>query len=87
MSPLGLGIKNHYAGEGQQKFRSQWVYTAMCSMYIWQSTNLFRRDNPILSSEGMLRKDYDRKGSVKKKSGHQPRRQDELIGGKPLVVK
>jgi hypothetical protein len=40
----------------------------------------------------MLHKGYDRKGSVakKKKTGHEPqeaRRQDELIGGKPPVVK
>jgi hypothetical protein len=39
----------------------------------------------------MLRKDYDRKGSVeKKKAGresHGAWRQDELIGGKSTVVK
>jgi hypothetical protein len=23
MSPMGLGIKNHFAGEGQEKFSSQ----------------------------------------------------------------
>jgi hypothetical protein len=40
----------------------------------------------------MLHKDYDRKGSVEEKenSGHEPQeawRQDEVIGGKPPVVK
>jgi hypothetical protein len=39
----------------------------------------------------MLHKDYDRKGSVvKKMSSREPQgawRQDELIGGKPPVVK
>jgi hypothetical protein len=44
----------------------------------------------------MLHKDYGRKGSVSKNknikwsSGHEPQeawRQDELIGGKPPVVK
>jgi hypothetical protein len=38
----------------------------------------------------MLRKDYDRKDSVKKISGREPQgdwRQDELIGGTPPVVK
>jgi hypothetical protein len=40
----------------------------------------------------MSHKDYDSKGSVAKKktSGHEPPedwRQDELIGGKPPVVK
>jgi hypothetical protein len=41
----------------------------------------------------MLHKDYDHKGSVAEKkieSGREPQeawRQDELIGGKPIVVK
>jgi hypothetical protein len=38
----------------------------------------------------MWRNDYDRKGSIKKISGHDPIeawRQEEQIGGKPLVVK
>jgi hypothetical protein len=47
-------------------------------------------DKPIFSSERILHKDYDRKGSVEKISGGKPLeawRQDELIGGKPPVVK
>jgi hypothetical protein len=52
---------------------------------------LFVRDKPIFSSERLLHKDYDRKGSVAKKiSACQPQgawRQDELIGGKQPVVK
>jgi hypothetical protein len=38
----------------------------------------------------MLRKDYDRKHSVEKIAGRESQgacRQDELIGGKPPVVK
>jgi hypothetical protein len=38
----------------------------------------------------MLHNGYNRKGSVAKKkikAGREPRRQDELIGGKPPVVK
>jgi hypothetical protein len=38
----------------------------------------------------MLHKDYDRKGAVEKLSGcnpHEVWRQEELIGGKPPVVK
>jgi hypothetical protein len=38
----------------------------------------------------MLHKDYDRKGSTEKISGRDSQgvwRQDELIGGKPPVVK
>jgi hypothetical protein len=48
------------------------------------------RERPILSSEKMLCKDSDHKGSVKKKSGHEPQgacHQDELIGSKPPVIK
>jgi hypothetical protein len=44
----------------------------------------------ILSSERMLHKDYDRKGLVEKNTGRRSQgawRQDELIGGKPPVVK
>jgi hypothetical protein len=48
-------------------------------------------DRPILSSERMLHKDYDLKCSVEKKNaGHESQgawRQDELIGGKPPVIK
>jgi hypothetical protein len=48
-------------------------------------------DRPILSLERMLFKDYDRRCSIEKNnSGRDPegaRRQDELIGGKPPVVK
>jgi hypothetical protein len=49
------------------------------------------REKPILSSERVLHKDNDRKVSVEKKvSGRESqgaRRQDELIGGNPPVVK
>jgi hypothetical protein len=53
--------------------------------------SLFIRYNPIFSSEGMLRKGYDHKGSVAKKiSGRESQeawRQDELIDAKPAVIK
>jgi hypothetical protein len=53
--------------------------------------NIFIRDKPIFSSDGTLHKDYYRKGAVEKKiSGRESQgasRQDELIGGKPPVVK
>jgi hypothetical protein len=53
--------------------------------------SLFIRDNPILSSERMLHKNYGSKGSVGKEiSGYELReawRQDEMIGGKPSVIK
>jgi hypothetical protein len=42
------------------------------------------------SSERMLHKDYDLKGSVEKISGYEPQgawRQDQLISGKQPVVK
>jgi hypothetical protein len=48
-------------------------------------------DRPIFSSERMLNKDYDSKCSVENKiAGRVSQgacRQDELIGGKPPVVK
>jgi hypothetical protein len=48
-------------------------------------------DRPKLLSEGVLRKSYNRKCSVGKKSTDResqgPFRQDELIGDKPPVVK
>jgi hypothetical protein len=48
-------------------------------------------DRPILSSERRLYKDYDRKGSVEKKiDGRESQGawgQNELIGGKPPVVR
>jgi hypothetical protein len=62
----------------------------MCEIYTWRNTKHIREDNPIFSSERMLHKDYYRRSSVKKKSGRGSqgaRRQDELIGGKPPVVK
>jgi hypothetical protein len=49
------------------------------------------RDKPVISSERMLHKDYDHKGSVEKNiSGHDSQwawRQDELIGGNPPLAK
>jgi hypothetical protein len=47
-------------------------------------------DRPVLSSERRLRKDYESKCSVEKIVDRESQgacRQDELIGGKPPVVK
>jgi hypothetical protein len=47
------------------------------------SSNYKRQIRP--SSDRMLHKDYDRKGSVEKivgRESQEPRRQDELTGGK-----
>jgi hypothetical protein len=61
--------------------------TGMC----WRMAAAIVNYRPILSSERMLCKDYDRRCSIKKKnSGRESqgaRRQDELIGGIPPVVK
>jgi hypothetical protein len=63
----------------------------MCEMYIDGKPSIFIRNNPVFSSERILRKDYYHKSSVGKKiSGHESQgawRQDKLIGGKPPVVK
>jgi hypothetical protein len=40
----------------------------MCDTYTWKRRSLFIRDKPILSSERMSYKDYDRKGSVEKEN-------------------
>jgi hypothetical protein len=58
----------------------------------WWGPAAIANDRPILSSERMLYKDYDRRCSVEKKkcSGHESqgaRRQDKLIGGKLSVIK
>jgi hypothetical protein len=56
----------------------------------WRRTAAIVNDRPILSSERMLHKDYDGRCSIEKNSGHESqgaRRQNELIGGKPPVVK
>jgi hypothetical protein len=62
----------------------------MCDTYTWRRRSIFIREKPILSLEGMLRKDYGHKGSVEKKiSGRESQaawRQDELIGSKQTVV-
>jgi hypothetical protein len=56
-----------------------------------EKPSIFIRDNPIFWSERMLHKDYYRKGSAGKKKFwswfSRGWRQDELIGGKPPVVK
>jgi hypothetical protein len=48
------------------------------------------KSTPILSSEILFLKDYDRKGSLEKVSGREPQGawgHDKLIGSKPPVVK
>jgi hypothetical protein len=37
----------------------------MCDTYTWRKAKHILRDKPILSSERMLHKDYDRKGPEK----------------------
>jgi hypothetical protein len=60
----------------------------MCDTYTWQRRSLFIRDKPVFSSERVLHKehkDYDRNGSGRDSQGAWS--QDELIGGKPPVLK
>jgi hypothetical protein len=61
-------------------------------MYTWRKAKHIHARKTIFSSERLLHKDYNRKGSVEKKniSGRESQGtwcQDELIGGKPPVVK
>jgi hypothetical protein len=56
----------------------------------WRSPAAIVNDRPILSSERMLHKDYDRKGSVEKINGRGSQgawRWDKLMGGKSPVIK
>jgi hypothetical protein len=56
----------------------------------WRGPAAIVNDTVILSSERMLHKDHDSKGSVGKIAGRESQGawcQDELIGGKPSVVK
>jgi hypothetical protein len=57
----------------------------------WRMSAAIVIDRPILLSDRMLHKDWDRKCSGKKKIGGRESQgtysQNELIGGKPPVVK
>jgi hypothetical protein len=57
----------------------------------WRGPAVIVNDRPIFSSERMLYRDYDRRSSTEENnSGRESqgaRRQDELLGGKPSVVK
>jgi hypothetical protein len=57
----------------------------------WRGSAALVNDKLIPSSERMLRKDYDRRYLIgKRNSGPESQgawRQDEMIGGKPTVVK
>jgi hypothetical protein len=63
----------------------------MCAISTFdERPSIFIRDISIFSSERMLHKNYDRKGSVEKISGRELQgawSQDELSGGKQSVVK
>jgi hypothetical protein len=57
---------------------------------LWRGRAVILNDKPILQSDRMSHKYYERKCSIEKVSdrgSHGARRQDELIGGKPPVVK
>jgi hypothetical protein len=58
----------------------------------WRWPAAILNDRPILSSERVLHRDYNRKDSIKIKTNDDREsqvvwRQEELIGGKPPVVK
>jgi hypothetical protein len=63
----------------------------MCDTYTWRKAKPIHKRQHIISSEGVLHKDCDSWGSVKKiVSCREPQgacSQDELIGGEPPVVK
>jgi hypothetical protein len=57
----------------------------------WRGPAAIINDRPILSSEWILYKDYDCRSSIEgentDRESQGARRQEELIGGKPPVVK
>jgi hypothetical protein len=72
--------------------KEKFSLTCLCAIRtLDERPSIFIREKFILSSERMLHKNYDCQDSVAKKiSGRKPQgawRQDELIGGKPSVVK
>jgi hypothetical protein len=76
-----------YSAQG--RIFSDLLYSYMRYLHLTKAKPIHKRQ-PVLSSERKLHKDYDRKGSVEKVSGRESQgacRQDELIGGKPSVVK
>jgi hypothetical protein len=58
----------------------------VCNTYPSQRPSIFVRSKPLLSSERILHKDYDRKGSFAKnrkdsgRESQETRRQDKLVG-------
>jgi hypothetical protein len=75
-----------YSAQG--RISSNLLYGLKCTLD--EKPSVFIRDKSIFWSERMSHKDYDPKSSLKKISVREPQgawRQDELIGGKPRVVK
>jgi hypothetical protein len=68
-----------------------WVRAEFVPGELKPTRSISIREKPMLSSEKMLHKDYDRKGSdTEKVSDREPQgawRQHELIGGEPPVVR
>jgi hypothetical protein len=62
----------------------------MCDTYTWQRAKYIHKRQTHLLFREDVNKEYNRKSSVEKISCRESQRawrQDELIGGKPLVVK
>jgi uncharacterized protein (UPF0305 family) len=64
----------------------------MCKIYTWRKARHIHKRQTHLFVKRMLHKDFYRKGSIEKKKisdreSEGSWRQDELIGGKPAVVK
>jgi hypothetical protein len=67
-------------------------FNNVCAIHtFYEGPNLFIGDNFIVSSERMLHKEHDCKGSVEKKNSGRgslgTRREDELIDGRRPVIK
>jgi hypothetical protein len=51
----------------------------VCNTYPWQRQSLFVKDKPILLSERMLHKDYNRKGWTAKKKKKKKKNQQQIF--------
>jgi hypothetical protein len=84
------GDKNGSLESGTVKYGRESHWTRIRESMRWRVPAAIVNDRPILSSESTLCMDYNRKCSFEEETGRESqgaRRQDELIGDKPPVVK
>jgi hypothetical protein len=58
MSPVGIGIKNHYAGEDQQQFSSRSVFKGWIEFYLTGVSPLNYSDYICITCVNILTTEY-----------------------------